>query len=109
MKLKQYMLLLIFFLAHNCSNSVGNDVITKEGIVIWEGSYAVDGCGFSIEIEDKIYKPENEEIISVDFTISHRTQAIIRFEYLHKELEYSCGFSGPQLREGIKLIAVSKI
>lgn len=104
------MLLVIRFVIIGCSTSTenGDKIITKEAVLIWSGAQAVDGCGFFIEIENKIYKPENEDIIPNEFENYSITSILITFEYLNKEIEYDCGFSHLKT-EGIVIVALRKI
>jgi hypothetical protein len=61
-------------------------------ILIWSGDYAVDGFGFSIQLNDKLYKPDNEQVIDAKFkTESHQTVRI-NYSLPAKTLEYTCGW-----------------
>ena len=109
MRFKYWMLILSVFLLNGCDLFEGeNQILTKEALLIWSGDYAVDGCGFSLEFDNKKYKPENEDIIPSDFKNNSQIKVKIRFKYLHKEIEYYCGFQ-IVTDEGIEIIKISKI
>ncbi|WP_276497049.1 hypothetical protein [Pontibacter litorisediminis] len=48
-----------------------NDSFTKaetvDATLVWTGDYAVDGCGFMLQIGDTYHKPTNEGDISISF------------------------------------------
>ena len=85
-----------------------NQIVTKVAVLFWSGEYAVDGCGFFVEFDNKRYKPENEDIIQGDFIHDSRTLVKILFIYLNKEIEYCC-FNNTYKAEGIKIITISNI
>jgi hypothetical protein len=106
MKISNYVFVLFILFIYGCQSSSEptDQTVTKVAMLIWEGDYAVDGCGFFIEFDDKRYKPSNEEIISDDYKIYNQTAVTIEFSFLHKDVEYSCGFQGIKKEEGIKII-----
>lgn len=111
--MKTILIFLLFtaILSISCKSTVEpeNEIVTKEAIVIWEGDYAVDGCGFSFEIDSEKYKPKNEDFISDEFKKEPQTQVKIQFIYLNKQIEYYCGWSGIQKSDGIEIISISKL
>jgi hypothetical protein len=85
--------LLAFMLtAFSCDKEDDLEVMEATATLIWSGDYAVDGCGFSIQLNDKHYKPDNEQDIDAKFkTESHQTVRI-KYSLPAKDLEYSCGW-----------------
>ncbi len=84
------------------------NVQTKEAILSWEGEYAADGCGFFIEIDNKKYKPENEDVINNQFKTTENIKVKIRFKYLNRPIKYNCGLSSHET-DGIKVLSIEKI
>jgi hypothetical protein len=84
-------------------------VYTKEAILKWTGDYAVDGCGFFLKIDDKDYKPENENFISDEFKNFPNLSVLVKFIYLERKIPYGCGLTGPHQIAGIKIISIEKI
>ena len=109
---KYFFLLILLLTVSSCSENVINNadqVITKKANLIWQGDYAVDGCGFFFEIDGKLYKPENENFIGSEFKTSGSTTVELKFVYSEKKVEYTCGFAKPLNVDGIKVISVKKI
>ena len=97
---------LIFF--QGCKDEDSGSVVTEEALLIWGGDYAADGCGYTLEMNDKIYKPENEDFISDEYKIHPPTSVVRAFEYLNRDIEYFCGMR-PTKNEGIKIISIKKL
>ena len=54
MRLKYLMLILSVLSFNGCDLFEGeNQIVTKEALLIWSGDYAADGCGFSLEFDNK--------------------------------------------------------
>lgn len=110
--MRYLIIILIAFSFSNCAKdenqSNENQSNEKEAILKWTGAYAVDGCGYFIEMNSKRYKPENENIIDDRFQSETGINVIIEFEYLEENIQVSCGFSMPQLEEGIKLYSITE-
>lgn len=92
----------------NCSEDDESTTVTENAFIIWGGEYAVDGCGFVVEIDGKNYKPENEDTISDEYKITKPIEVILTFQYLNRDIEYFCGIV-PIKSEGIKVISISKL
>jgi hypothetical protein len=65
--------------------------------LLWTGDYAVDGCGFRVQIGEQFYKPENEEDIDASFrtneSFPYPSSRSIKLRYLPRgnRLDVSCG------------------
>jgi len=86
---KYVFLFLPLFTPISC-NEAAEEVYTKEAILKWQGYYAADGCGFFVEIDNKEYKPENENFIGDEFKISGDISVIIKFKYSEEKITYWC-------------------
>jgi hypothetical protein len=85
------------------------NIFRKEAILIWQGEYDVDGCGFFVEIENKRYKPQNESFIGDEFK-TDTTFVLIGFIYLDREIEYWCGdLPFVSKKDGIKVFSIKKM
>jgi len=104
---KYIFLLLLLFAFISCDEE--EQVYTKEAVLKWQGYYAADGCGFFLEIDNKEYKPENENIINDEFKVSDSTLVLVTFECLREKIEYWCGWSGQLQMEGIKIKSIEKL
>lgn len=70
----------------------GNEVISKsDAKLVWTGSYEVDGCGFFIEVDSIMYKPENEGIIPPAYKKSEPLSITVQYIDLLYDIEYYCG------------------
>ena len=105
--LKDIFLLLPLFIFISCDE--GEKVYTKEATLKWTGDYAVDGCGFFLEIGKKEYKPENEDFIVAEFKVYEPVSVIVKFSYLEKKISYGCGLSGSIQIDGVKIITIERI
>jgi len=101
-------LLISLFIFISC-NETEKEVYTKEAILKWQGDYAVDGCGFFIEIDNEEYKPENEDFIGDEFKMSGNIPVIVKFKYTGEKVTYYCSRVSPLEADGIKLISIEKI
>ena len=95
----------------SCSESTApesTDVLQKQAVLHWQGDYAVDGCGFFVEIDSKMYKPSNEQIISDRYKQNSETQVSVRFRYLDHKINSYC-FDAPSAiaSDGIEIIEIS--
>ena len=109
MKIYKYIFLLFpLFIFISCSDSE-EKIYTKEAVLKWQGNYASDGCGFFLEIDDKEYKPENEDFIGDEFKTGEDISVIVKFKYLEKKVTYVCGWTGQLQTDGVKIISIEKI
>lgn len=99
-------LLLLSILFISCEE--GNEVlINPDAKLIWTGSFDVDGCGFFVEMDSTLYKPENEGIISPLFQRDEPISVTVQYIDLLYEIEYYCGDSPePQKSKAIKLTSM---
>lgn len=99
-------LILLSFLFIACEE--GNEVlINPDAKLIWTGSYDVDGCGFFVEMDSILYKPENEGILSPLFQRSEPISVTVQYIDLLYDIEYYCGDSPkPQKSKAIKLTSL---
>ena len=100
---------LIIGLFASCNKDQSDSTKFNKGILRWTGEYATCGCGFFISINEHDYKPENENNIDDRFKTYEKTQVIIEYEELNKQIEYWCGDSPYAFYvEGIKIISIIK-
>ncbi|MBC8345400.1 MAG: hypothetical protein ISR82_01825 [Candidatus Marinimicrobia bacterium] len=100
-------LLFVFFL-FACEDKDNAQDLT-EAILIFEGDYAVDGCGFFIEMKGKTYKPKDESKIGVAFKNNRITAVLIDYVIPNEVLEYYCNMSPTsQTKEAIEIISIQK-
>jgi len=94
-----------------CSESTNPDsdhIIIKDAVLYWNGDYAVDGCGFLLEMDSKFYKPENEDFIKDKYKQNYETSIRVKFKYLDKKINTYCfDSSSPFEYDGIELIEIS--
>ncbi len=70
----------------------GNEVISNsDAKLVWTGSYDVDGCGFFIQVDSVMYKPENEGIIPPAYKKSEPLSINVQYIDLLYDIEYYCG------------------
>ena len=83
-------LLFIVLTAISCDE--GNDVIyVPDAKLVWTGHYNTDGCGFFIEVDSILYKPENEGIIPRDYKLTQPLSITVQYIDLQYDIEYYCG------------------
>lgn len=82
--------------------------ITTTATIIWQGEYAVDGCGFFVRINQKEYKPKNESMIGDEFKTPEPQEAEVTLRFLSEKVEYYCGFAGKQVADGVEIISIQK-
>ena len=105
------LLILGVFIISSCKKEEEFDssIKTKTAILDYQGSYAIDGCGYFLEIDSKEYKPDNEELIDSSFQTTNKTTVTIEFQYLQDPVNVYCGDSPkPRVTDGIHLISVKK-
>ena len=84
-----------------------NTSTTKEAILIWQGEYNQNGCGFLFIIDGIEYKPRNEVYIDNRFKVSGQLKVNVEFILLNEIIQYKCG-GNPQAeeRESIDVLSV---
>lgn len=88
----------LLFLLASCQKE---GVVKEEGVVHWTGEVAVDGCDWTIQVNDNIYHPDK---LSDDFKKDGLTVKL-KYKVKSKEHNFSCGL----LPEGKTTIEVLKI
>ncbi|MFD2245305.1 hypothetical protein [Pontibacter ruber] len=82
---------------------------TANAILVWSGEYMVDGCGFEVLINDKKYKPENEQDIDGAFKVEGNTPVVIEFVRLGTQLDIRCGLSTQsRAMDAIRVVSVKR-
>jgi hypothetical protein len=71
------------------------------------GDYAVDGFGFSIQLNDKIYKPDNEQEIDTKFKTESAQTVRIKYTLPAQILRYGCGW-GKHESNAIRLLSIKE-
>ncbi|MBD1395808.1 hypothetical protein H9Q13_01410 [Pontibacter sp. JH31] len=112
MKCKLVLLAIIGFSAFfftSCQDTMQQDSETAEATLVWSGEYMVDGCGFEVIINDKKYKPENEDDIDESFKVEGQMPVIIEFVRLGEQIDRRCGLSTQsRAMDGIRVVSVKK-
>ena len=107
----RYTLLLAAFSASafSCDKDDDLDVVETNATLHWTGDVAVDGCGYSVQIGEKSYKPENEGDIDASFKVYEPTPVAVKL--IHKgERDISCGMlPGKYKRDFIRVLSIKKL
>ena len=100
------LLLVAIFFTIACDD--GNEVLIEPNAkLIWTGNYDVDGCGFFVEIDSVLYKPENEGILPPEYRTDNPLDVTVQYIDLLYEIEYSCGdLPDVQKSKAIKLTSM---
>lgn len=110
MKLIIISIFLIGILMTGCSDSVeptSENIQFKEAVIRWMGEYAVDGCGFAIEIDSKMYKATNESILDDKYKKNNPVTVYLKFRYLDEKVVNYCGdLPLPQKTDGIEILDI---
>lgn len=69
-------------------------VETVDATLHWMGDYAVDGCGFMLQIGDTRHKPVNEDDISSSFRENSPTEVEATIINYHKTQRYCMAQTG---------------
>ena len=106
-----YVLLLLFIIVSCTSDKSptnNSDHLVADATLTWQGSYAVDGCGFFVEINSKTYKPINERIIGSEFENSSPVTVRIEYLLLAEKVRYFCGMVEQEM-DGIEIFSITII
>ncbi|MBK7104735.1 MAG: hypothetical protein IPH62_05575 [Ignavibacteriae bacterium] len=108
MKLKIILYLFVILGIFTISCDEKNEVVFEPtATLIWTGDYDIDGCGFFIEIDSVLYKPENEGIIPPAFKIERNLSVTIQYIDLFYEIETDCTLETyPPKANAIKLTSM---
>jgi len=94
----------------SCRNKIMDKETKKtEGLLVWSGEYMVDGCGFHVVINDREYKPEDEEAIDESFKTEEPIPVLISYELTGETIDRRCGLSTEsRAMDGIRIISLEK-
>jgi hypothetical protein len=104
-KLLKIALLLLVIIFFSCQKD-DYQYLEKEAIIKWKGAYEVDGCGFFIVVDNKEYKPENENKIDAKYK-SGETAVLLTYRDLNISRRVMC-FRNPE-RSEMPLLSVISI
>lgn len=100
---------LVFFMLVGISSCEieNNTSTTRDAILMWQGEYNQNGCGFIFIIDNVEYKPRNEIFIDNRFKISGKINVTVEYILLNEIIQYRCG-GNPQVeeRESIDVLSV---
>ena len=107
--MKYFKILFVISILGICFSCERNkDIPKEEALLIWQGDYESDGCGFFIEINGEEYKLANESIIEESYKVIGKTRVEIKYKFLGK-IRYCCGDAViDYCGEGIEVIAIKK-
>lgn len=94
----------------SCQNkSMTQQPEMKEALLVWSGEYMVDGCGFHVVIDDRQYKPEDEQAIAEEFKTEEPQQVLISYELTGEIIDRRCGLS-PESKamDGIRINSIER-
>jgi hypothetical protein len=107
------------FLFSGCSESIDpgsqaalekDELVVKDALIYWQGAYEVDGCGFFIEIDSKMYKAKNEEIINNKYKKGQPSDVQLKFKFLNEPINSLCGdLPYPLQTDGIEIVEICDI
>lgn len=103
-------LLTLALTAFSCDKKeeVVPDMQEAVATLFWTGDYAADGCGFSILLNEQVYKPQNEGAIAVSFKKEEPMTVEISYVLPGKKIEYVCGLMRNH-SERINIFALKEI
>jgi len=102
------LLILVFIMVGITSCEIDNNTsTTNDAILIWQGEYNQNGCGFIFIIDKVEYKPRNEVYIDNRFKTSGQINVTVEYIQLNEIIQYHCG-GNPQVeeRESIDVLSV---
>jgi hypothetical protein len=79
---------------------------TKDAILLWQGEYNQNGCGFVFIIDKVEYKPRNEVFIDNRFKIAGQINVTVEYILLNEIIQFKCG-GNPNLEERESLDVLS--
>ena len=104
------LLLAVTFSFTSCRNEGMKQQSDKtEALLVWSGEYMVDGCGFHVVIDDRQYKPEDEEAIDDAFKTDEPLPVLISYELTGEIIDRRCGLS-PESKamDGIRILSIER-
>lgn len=96
----------LLFLMGACQNNMNQT--TSDATLRWTGMIAADGCGYFLDIDDKEYKPSNEEVIPESFQQNDSSPVRVTYEFVEEPLEYSCGMMPMRYISTIRIVDIKK-
>ncbi|PKV75869.1 hypothetical protein BD749_0816 [Pontibacter ramchanderi] len=99
--------LVLMLTSFSCDKDDDLEVLEATATLMWTGDYAVDGCGFSIYLNDQYYKPDNERVIGEEFKQNESYTVRIKYTLPPKPMECTCGW-GVHKRSAIRLLSVKE-
>lgn len=104
------LLLLVALSFNSCQNESMKQQSEKiEGLLVWSGEYMVDGCGFHVVINDRQYKPEDEEAIDQAFKTEEPVPVLITYELTGETIDRRCGLSTEsKAMDGIRILSIER-
>lgn len=95
--------IIVLFISFSCQKRQ----IEYEAILTWTGEYAVDGCGFFIELNGETYKPSDESKFGDEYKTVYPIIVQIEYELPGNELYYYCGdLPESQIKKTINIISI---
>ncbi len=94
--------------------SCGNEALQQEAemteaTLVWSGEYMVDGCGFHVMINDKPYKPVDEDAIEGRFKTEEPIPVMLSYELTGETIDRRCGLStDSKAMDGIRILSLEK-
>lgn len=100
--------LVLMLTAFSCDKDEDLEVMESTATLVWSGDYAVDGCGFSVYLNDRQYKPDNEQEIDNKFKAQESHTVHIKYTLPAKPKEFTCGW-GAHKMNGIRIISINEV
>lgn len=109
-KLVASLLCIVVFAFTSCQNEgVAQQSEMSEGLLVWSGEYMVDGCGFHVVIDDRQYKPEDEDAIDDAFKTEEPLPVLISYELTGEVIDRRCGLSTESREmDGIRILNLER-
>jgi hypothetical protein len=107
----RYALLLVTFvsLGFSCEKCDDLEVLESTATLSWSGEYEADGCGYSIQLGESSFKPDNEKDINDSFKTE--TSSTVRLNYVHLDRRnFQCGMLPVSTTmDFIRIISIEKL
>ncbi|MDX5421362.1 MAG: hypothetical protein LPK14_03850 [Hymenobacteraceae bacterium] len=104
------LLLPALLLLTSCEKEDENDGSTferVEGTLSWSGDYAVDGCGFQLQVGEQSYKPINEEDIADSYKSASPTPVEVKMINFNRKEKVPCGLQNAE-KNIIKILDIRR-
>jgi hypothetical protein len=91
------------------SDALEQESEMQEALLVWSGEYMVDGCGFHVVINDKKYKPEDENAIDDMFKTQPSTAVLLSYKPTGEIIDRRCGLATEsKAMDGIRILDIKK-